>query len=99
MNIFIEIVILFVLILFYFSVSNPNDSNNNWLRALVLGFAIPVLGLLPSYIGIIGWLIAFVVALMLISKSTGQDFGGSLLFLIIIGFVQYIVQLGIYKFI
>ncbi len=98
MNIIIEIVILFVLLLFYFSVSNPDDSNN-WSRALVLGVTLPVLGLLPNYMGIIGWLIALIVALILISKSMGQSFSGSLLFLIIIGLVQYIIQLGIYKFI
>jgi len=97
-NLFIEIIILFILLLFYFSVSNSNDKNN-WLRALVLAVAIPVLGFLPKYMGIIGWLIALVFALVLISKVLGQSFAGSLLFLIIVGLAQYIIQLGIHQFI
>ncbi len=97
-NLFIEIIILFFLLLFYFSVANSHN-NNNWLRALVLAIALPVLGLIPNYIGIVGWLIAFVIALVLISKIIGQSFAGSLLFLMIVGLAQYIIQLGIYKFI
>ena len=97
-NLFIEIGILFALLLFYFSASSPSDKNN-WLRALILAVTIPVLGLLPNYMGIIGWLIALVIALVLISKSLGQSFAGSLLFLIVIGLVQYIIQLGIHQFI
>ncbi len=97
-NLFIEIIILFILLLFYFSVANSHD-NNNWLRALVLAVAIPTLGLIPNYIGIVGWLIAIVIALVLISKVLGQSFAGSFLFLMIVGLAQYIIQLGIHKFI
>ncbi len=94
----IEIIILFILLFFYFSISNPHE-NNNWLDALVLAIALPLLGFIPNYMGIIGWFIAIVIALVLISKLLGQSFSGSLLFLMIIGLVQYIIQLGIYKFI
>lgn len=93
-NLFIEIIILFVLLVFYFSVANSH--NNNWLRALVLAVALPVLGILPNYMGVIGWIIAIIVALALISKLICQSFSGSLLFLMVLGLVQYIIQLGIY---
>jgi len=86
-NLFIEIIILF---------ANPHDSNN-WLRALVLAVGLTALSLLPNYMGMIGWLVAIVAALALISKLIGQSLAGSLLFLMIFGLAQYIIQLGIYK--
>ncbi len=97
-NLFIEIGILFVLLLVYLSAFNSKDQNN-WLRALVLAIALPVLSFIPIYVGIIGWLIAIIVAIVLISKVLGQSFAGAFLFLMIFGLVQHVVQLGIHKFI
>ncbi|MEI6345620.1 MAG: hypothetical protein WCO79_00045 [bacterium] len=96
-NVIIQIVALFVALVAYFSMLNAQDKNN-WVRALVLAVAIPLLGLLPVFMGGWGWLIGFVVALLLVSKVLGESFGGSLLFLIGIGIVQTVVQLVVNKF-
>jgi hypothetical protein len=99
MNIIIaQIIILFVVIYLYFSSSKTGDSKD-WLRAIVLAIAIPLLSLLPAYIGSLGWIIAIVVTLALISKLTGQSVTDSLLFLTIIGIVQYVIQTGISRFV
>lgn len=94
-NIFIEAVILFVVIFSYLAVANARDTSN-WLRALLLAVAIPILGLLPNYFGAIGWLIAIVLALTLISKSLGYSIPGSFLFLMMVGIVEYIIRLVIF---
>ena len=98
-NLFLEIIILFILLLIYFSTTNSRD-NNNWLRAVVLAIAIPLLiDFLPSYIGILGWFIGIIIILVLISKMLGQSITGSLLFLLVIGIVEYIIRIGIYQYI
>lgn len=97
-DLIVEIVVLFIILMLYFSSSKTGDGSDV-IRALILAVAIPLLGLLPIYIGVFGWLIALIVALVLISKLTGQSLTGSVLFLIVIGLLQYVIQLGISKFI
>jgi len=96
-NVILQIVILFIVLLGYFSMLNAQDKSN-FVRALVLAVAIPLLGLLPVVMGGWGWLIGLAGALLLVSKVVGESFGGSLLFLIGIGIVQTVVQLVVGKF-
>lgn len=98
MEIGIQIVILFVLLILYFSSTNAGDASN-WSRALVISVALPLLGMLPNYLGVIGWLAAIVLSLMLISKILGQSISGSFFFLIILGLLQYLILLGVQKYI
>lgn len=94
----VQVVALFIIIYLYLSSAKIGDGND-FISALVLAIAIPLLGILPIYIGVIGWLVAIIVALILISKVTGQSIAGSVLFLIVIGFIQYLVQIGLSRFI
>jgi hypothetical protein len=96
MAIFIQIVILFILLMLYFSATNSGDSNN-WGRSLILAVAMPLVGIAPVYFGILGWLVALIIVLVLISKLTAQSITGSLLFLIVIGLAQYVIQIGLVK--
>ncbi len=96
-NIVIQIITLFIVLVGYFSVLNSQDKNN-FVRALLLAVAIPLLGMLPVFLGGWGWLIGFVGALLVISKVLGESFGGSLLFLIGIGIVQTVIQFVVGKF-
>ena len=98
MSLTIQIVILFILLVIYFSSSNTNNKEN-LIRALILAIALPTLALIPGYLGLFGWVIAFSLALLIVSKILGQSFSGSLLFIIIIGALQSIIELGIQKFI
>ena len=92
-----EIVVIFVLLMLYFTASNFGDGQD-WLRALVLAVAIPLLNTLPDYIGWMGWAVSLVVTMILISKTTGQSMTGAILFLLVIEVVHYIVVIGIEKF-
>ncbi len=96
-NIVIQIITLFIVLVGYFSILNSQDKNN-FVRALLLAVAIPLLGMLPVFLGGWGWLIGFVGALLVISKVLGESFGGSLLFLIGIGIVQTVIQFVVGKF-
>ncbi len=96
-NIVIQIITLFNVLVGYFSILNSQDKNN-FVRALLLAVAIPLLGMLPVFLGGWGWLIGFVGALLVISKVLGESFGGSLLFLIGIGIVQTVIQFVVGKF-
>ena len=91
-----QAIVLFVLLLIYFSSSKTRDAND-WVRALVLAGGLTVFGLLPGYLGVIGWIIAVVASVALISKVIGQSIVGSTLFLIVIGFVQYVVMVVLQK--
>lgn len=84
--------------MFYFSSSNSGD-NKNWGRALILAVAIPLASIAPIYFGILGWLVALIIVLVLISKLTGQSVVGSFLFLLVVCLMQYIIQLGVAKII
>lgn len=95
-NIVIQIITLFIVLVGYFSILNSQDKNN-FVRALLLAVAIPLLGMLPVFLGGWGWLIGFVGALLVISKVLGESFGGSLLFLIGIGIVQTVIQFVVGK--
>jgi len=97
-NLFIQFLVLFVL-LFIFFLFSSSDKKISLLKASMLAITISVLSLLPNYLGITGWFIAFVITLMLISKIVTNSFVGSLLFLIILGLAQNIILLAISKFI
>ena len=98
MSLLIQIVILFILLLVYFSSTSASE-RVEWGKALVLAVALPLLTLVPNYLGILGWVIALVISLVLIAKATGQSIAGSILFLIVLGFVLYFLEQGIQRFI
>lgn len=98
MNLIIEIVIIFILLILYFS-SKGTMEKADWGRALVLAIALPIFSLIPNYLGMLGWLIAVILSLIIISKATGQSIIGSVLFLIVLGIILYFVELGIHKLI
>ena len=62
---------------------------------MILAVALPVLALTPQYTGLIGWFVALIIALILISKLLSESLGGSLLFLMVIGLIQAAIQFGI----
>ncbi len=97
MNLLISITILFIVIITYFSISNRGNKNNLKIAGL-LAVSLSLLGLLPNFMGIAGWIIAIVLSLYIISKSLGETISGSLLFFIGVELVSYIVSISLNKF-
>jgi hypothetical protein len=71
---------------------------SGFVKSLVLAVGLTLLALIPQYLGIVGWLVALVGSLILISKTLGQTIVGSFLFLLVLGLAQYFVELAILKF-
>lgn len=98
MGFIIQAVVLFILTMLYLFSFNSGD-NSNWGKALLLAIALPSLAIIPDYLGVIGWFIALSLSLWLISKVLGQSISGSFLILIVLGLVEYLVLLGIHRYI
>ena len=97
-ELFIQIAVLFFIFIVYFSASDVKDENN-WMRALILSMAIPVLGTLPIYIGIFGWIVAVVVSIVLVAKMLGESILGATFYVIILGIIMYITQISVHSYI
>ncbi len=96
-HLLIEMVILTLIIALYFTVAAQHD-NNSWLKAIVLGVAITLLGLLPGMYGMLGWAVGFAAGIFIIMKVAGQPLSGAFIFLFVVALLQYVVQIGVVKY-